>query len=294
MTMKAITLLLPVSLLHSAFLPAATTEQLIIQANQQDSIAQLSLGLEYQQQSNLQQAHYWLVKAAINGNSEALSALGALFEQDDNQPLPSLTQAENWYQLAEDAGIPEAGDAYARVLEKQFNLRQARQVSAINLLDQAADASIAINQSNPPEVPGNSSGKIYTEVIVITGVVLLILASLLIRKKRRKNQHNKQVNLSDALTNKDKQIRTLQSSLNKAFDQLKRQQYLQQKQAKEHSFTLACTLFGFNPRKLPDDKTIKIRYKKLCRVYHPDAHGSDEEMKRLNGAFKVIMNHLEN
>lgn len=294
MTMKAITLLLPVSLLHSAFLPAATTEQLIIQANQQDSTAQLSLGLEYQQQSNLQQAHYWLVKAAINGNSEALSALGALFEQDDNQPLPSLTQAENWYQLAEDAGIPEAGDAYARVLEKQFNLRQARQVSAINLLDQAADASIAINQSNPPEVPGNSSGKIYTEVIVITGVVLLILASLLIRKKRRKNQHNKQVNLSDALTNKDKQIRTLQSSLNKAFDQLKRQQYLQQKQAKEHSFTLACTLFGFNPRKLPDDKTIKIRYKKLCRVYHPDAHGSDEEMKRLNGAFKVIMNHLEN
>ncbi|MEF1291946.1 DnaJ domain-containing protein, partial [Vibrio sp. M260118] len=56
--------------------------------------------------------------------------------------------------------------------------------------------------------------------------------------------------------------------------------------------TLACALFGFNPSKIPDEKQIKARYKQLCKVYHPDLKGSEEEMKRLNQALKVILAHV--
>ncbi|WP_407702388.1 DnaJ domain-containing protein [Vibrio algarum] len=56
---------------------------------------------------------------------------------------------------------------------------------------------------------------------------------------------------------------------------------------------MACAVLGYNPSRLPSEKEIKLRYKKLCRVYHPDANGSDEEMKRLNGAVKVISSYLK-
>jgi len=32
-----------------------------------------------------------------------------------------------------------------------------------------------------------------------------------------------------------------------------------------------------------------VRYKQLCKIYHPDLKGSDEEMKRLNSALKIIL-----
>ena len=61
-----------------------------------------------------------------------------------------------------------------------------------------------------------------------------------------------------------------------------------QKQSQENHFALACALLGYRPGKLPDERALKARYKKLCRVYHPDADGSDEDMKRLNAAVKLV------
>ncbi|MGT0150176.1 DnaJ domain-containing protein [Vibrio metschnikovii] len=57
-------------------------------------------------------------------------------------------------------------------------------------------------------------------------------------------------------------------------------------------FSLACALLGFHPHRLPDEKIIKQRYKQLSKIYHPDLQGSEEEMKRLNGAMKIINQRL--
>lgn len=266
---------------------AAPTQEQLQQASDGDSAAQLTVAQEYLKDNKTKHAHYWLIKALLTGNRDALPLIGKLFEQQKSQPLTSLTLAENWYQLGSEEGDGLSDEAYARILEEQFNLRRAKQVSAINLLDQAADATLANNQLNTA-VSERTSGKIRSEYIAITLLLVLILAGVIIRRRLRARRIDKQVDLSGKLADKDKKIKALQASLNKTFEQLKRQQYLQQKQSKEHSFTLACALFGFNPRKVPDEKAIKLRYKKLSRIYHPDANGSDEEMKRLNAAFKVI------
>jgi hypothetical protein len=266
---------------------AAPTQEQLQQARDGDSAVQLSVAREYLSENKTKQAHYWLVNALLNGNQDALPLMGQLFEQQANQPLSSLTLAENWYQVGSEAGNPLSDDAYARVLEQQFNLRRAKQVSAINLLDQAADATLADEQISRT-LNEATSNKIRSEYIAITLLVALILSGVMIRRRLRNRRIDQQIDQSGKLADKDKEIKALQSSLNKTFEQIKRQQYLQQKQGKEQSFTLACALFGFNPRKLPDERTIKLRYKKLSRIYHPDANGSDEEMKRLNAAFRVI------
>lgn len=49
---------------------------------------------------------------------------------------------------------------------------------------------------------------------------------------------------------------------------------------------MAYALMGFHQNQRPDVKMIKLRYKQLSKIYHPDLHGSEEEMKRLNSAVK--------
>ncbi|MDN3683394.1 DnaJ domain-containing protein [Vibrio sinaloensis] len=57
---------------------------------------------------------------------------------------------------------------------------------------------------------------------------------------------------------------------------------------------LACALFGYKPGAIPDNKQIKVRYKQLCKIYHPDLNGNEEDMKRLNAALKVILANVNN
>ncbi|MBO0237122.1 DnaJ domain-containing protein, partial [Vibrio parahaemolyticus] len=37
---------------------------------------------------------------------------------------------------------------------------------------------------------------------------------------------------------------------------------------------------------------IKLRYRQLSKLYHPDTRGSEEEMKRLNHAFKLVSQNV--
>lgn len=57
-------------------------------------------------------------------------------------------------------------------------------------------------------------------------------------------------------------------------------------------FALACAMFGFHPDQLPDERSIKLRYKQLSKIYHPDMKGSEEEMKRLNSSLKLIIKQV--
>ncbi|MDF5305812.1 DnaJ domain-containing protein, partial [Vibrio parahaemolyticus] len=39
-------------------------------------------------------------------------------------------------------------------------------------------------------------------------------------------------------------------------------------------------------------QAVKLRYRQLSKLYHPDTRGSEEEMKRLNQAFKIISQNV--
>ncbi|CSC93275.1 DnaJ domain [Vibrio cholerae] len=55
---------------------------------------------------------------------------------------------------------------------------------------------------------------------------------------------------------------------------------------------MAYALMGFHQNQRPDVKMIKLRYKQLSKIYHPDLHGSEEEMKRLNSAVKIVIDSV--
>ncbi|WED23039.1 hypothetical protein L3Q72_06500 [Vibrio sp. JC009] len=276
------------SLLISFCAVSAPSENLVARAESNDTQAQLLLGQEYLAENKIKQAHFWLLKSALNGNLEALSNMGSLYEGQENAAISSLSLAENWYQAGSEQSSEEADQGYSRVLEKQFNQRRAKQVSAIAILDKAADEALIQKAARLDSEESNRGNKISVEVIVISVLILLVVLFVTIRRFFRTRKQNKSADQSKKLAEKERKILTLQKSLNRTFDQLKKVQQQNQKQSKDQSFALACAVLGFTPKNVPDDKVLKARYKKLCRVYHPDAGGSDEDMRRLNTAVKIL------
>ena len=41
-------------------------------------------------------------------------------------------------------------------------------------------------------------------------------------------------------------------------------------------------------------KEIKEQYKKLSKIYHPDSGGDEQKMARINEAFNILKNYVEN
>ena len=89
-------------------------------------------------------------------------------------------------------------------------------------------------------------------------------------------------------------IKKQKRQLEVLYQELKRSQKNQANSNQDQKIQLACAVFGYHPSQVPDEKAIKVRYKQLSKIYHPDMKGSDEEMKRLNGALKTILNKVNN
>ena len=70
------------------------------------------------------------------------------------------------------------------------------------------------------------------------------------------------------------------------------------KTARENSYarmTLkdAQKLFGVTSRELGDPKALKSKWRELARSAHPDVGGSDEQMKKVNEAYTILLKHSE-
>ncbi|GAK83764.1 hypothetical protein JCM19238_1326 [Vibrio ponticus] len=94
---------------------------------------------------------------------------------------------------------------------------------------------------------------------------------------------------SQALQKQKQQLELLYSEFKK--QQTENKQPTQPQVNAPSSLALACSMFGFEVQYIPDVAKVKHRYKQLCKIYHPDLKGSDDEMKRLNHALKVILAH---
>ncbi len=285
-------------------------ESLLLQAESGVPVAQLKLATVYQEQGKTDSAHYWLIKSAVAGNRAALERLGRLHESDDNNPLHSLEMAHNWYLVAGELGSSEAEAAYGRVLEKQFNLRRTKQLSSIDMLDKQANENTvtsgntvlshtisdshtvetAVTTSTPPLSTGVIVFIAVITLIVITTMLLVAITHLQAANSNKYGHDKKE--LSNTIVKQSKTIKSLQKHLFSMHIHLNKQQKALQTIQSNHTLALAYAVLGFHPKQVADEKQLKLRYKKLCRIYHPDISGSEEEMKQLNMAFETVKHHI--
>lgn len=286
--------------LHYVFLSLALSKSLMAQpsidliekAENNQVEAQLELAEVYQTEQKQKEAHYWLIKAASSGELKAMSKLGHFFQQQ-NANIDPLILAENWYFLAIGAGDINAESAYSNVLEAQFNQQRAKQVSSITLLDNQIDQDLS-NDKPVIETIEPSSNNIFSTEVIFTFVIIIV--TLTIVALRRKMKRNKQASLSyleKTISTQDNKIRLLQQHINKAHQQLKRHQNVHQQNKVEQQLTIACAILGYKPEQIPNEKQIKNRYKLLSKIYHPDANGNNDEMKRLNNSVKLVISHIK-
>ncbi|PQJ60251.1 hypothetical protein BTO10_12820 [Vibrio chagasii] len=238
----------------------------------------------------------WFIKAALQGNKRATVEIAKLYESSPEQVLLSpLDAAQLWYETALPDN-PDAEDGYNRVLEAQFNQQRAKQISSIEQLDEGIGSEIDNSQGLPQQIQSNpsSSNLNGTDFMIGAALVLLIIivsigATLVLSRKREilksSDLGTQKQALEAQLSEKSRTIKQQKRQLQTMFNELKKQKG----QKSSNNLQLACALFGYTPSSIPNQKSIKVRYKQLSKIYHPDGQGCDEEMKRLNSALKTIL-----
>ena len=269
-----------------------------------------------------QQAVYWLTKLAILGQTTAQVTLGDYYQKLGNTQIDAQDLAQIWYRTAS-ANDPQAEAKYTKILEAKFDQQRAKQVASIQQLEQALPN--ATQGSNTPDssVPSNSSvnsvphgsGSVASDYLLIAALVIILLTLMWSINLWRRRHQQKAQNERDEKSAQQQQFHQQQKQLKKQkqqlevlFNEVSRLQGDKQKLTNllakktqtpppapppqtNQNLAVACALFGFMPNEIPDEKAIKLRYKQLSKIYHPDMKGSEEEMKRLNSAVKVVMAH---
>lgn len=235
------------------------------------------------------QAQYWLIKLALTGNAQASTTLAKWYEQHST-PIEPLDLAEIWYRVnANHDSAAEQG--YARLLEQKFNQQREKQINSIDQLDKVIDQDL----SKPPTLPTPKTEQALNSdwILPTLTTVVILLAIIVIRmiwRRVYKTAHPSS-GLDYEAKWKEQQfiIKRQKQQLDHLYLECKRLQQNQSTDLDGHKVAIAFSLMGFHQNQPLDVKTIKLRYKQLSKIYHPDLHGSDEEMKRLNSAVKIVM-----
>ena len=250
---------------------------------------------------NLDNALYWLTKLAISGDDKAQFELGQLYEKHQHT-IDAQSQAKLWYHVAAESN-PAAEEAYAALLEAQFNQQRAKQLAQMNKLDSELnetqnDTSFWLSLPYEPQLA----------LATLLVVSLTASSAWLWRRKKQLahlHSHREALAITDQTASENQQLKTQIAKQDRALKKQKQQLELLYQQLKKHQATvssaspvrapastplsIACAMFGFEQNQIPDTNSIKQRYKQLCKIYHPDLKGSDEEMKRLNHSLKIIL-----
>ncbi|MCY9846016.1 J domain-containing protein [Vibrio caribbeanicus] len=258
-------------------------------------VAAAKLGFAYYRgigtKSSDEKASFWLSQAAFAGDPQSTYLLGRLYE-GRKEPLNNLILAEVWYQKAATIN-PKAENDFARVAEKRFNQLRAKQLSKMESMD-LAEQTPSVNQHSKSDNPQAISNPTYALSSALLGV--LVLVCLLWKKNRSLRAHSKsleeqiqqqKLKWTKELSSKTERLKKQKSQIETLYKHVKNTSTTSS--TNHEALNLSCALFGFNPAKIPEQKQIKVRYKQLCKVYHPDLQGSDDEMKRLNQALKIIL-----
>ncbi|MEZ8826486.1 J domain-containing protein [Vibrio amylolyticus] len=237
---------------------------------------------------------FWLTKLALAGNIEAQLAIAEIYEKQKQSP-ENLDMAELWYSIAQ-PNSELAEDGYGRVLEAKFNQRKAQQVSSLDQLDIAFESEELSETPLQASDHAASDRTIPSYLFVIAIIIIVACISFFLKRKQRKKLRKKQAsdtsqksNLEGTIKFQSTTIKKQKRQLETLFRQVKKLQQMSTPEPEEQKLAIACAMFGFRVTQIPDQKQIKVRYKQLSKLYHPDLSGSDEEMKRLNSSLKIII-----
>lgn len=245
-------------------------------------------------QANPAKALLLYTKLAVNGDVTALGKVAKLYQQGSPE-IADEDQAVLWYSLAKEAS-DSYQDAYEEALQAQYNAQQLRQIEALKQQEQANQQNMdSPNTATSPEGSSGFSGWLH---LVYALVIVALLALVLYRHRQAQALEQNQTNSTKQQNNTEQ----LQSQLTKQqlyIQQLQRQLKLANEQKRSAAATPTSALrdaylrFGLDPNQPLSAKQLKTRYKQLSRVYHPDAQGSEEEMKQLNLALNTLTTNLQ-
>ncbi|MCE0492672.1 tetratricopeptide repeat protein [Vibrio salinus] len=256
--------------------------------------AQAFLAQEYQQgllaKKNNQLAVYWLTVLAFEGQDSAKLELAHFFK---THPNPKLDFTELWLRIAAKHSA-EGEKEYSKYLETKFNERREEQLSDSQQIESAFEQTDNTGMSGNKNIKAASGDKITSDwlfwLLMLVPIGVFFAAIHLFKTtthlKQQISQHHSSVDQHrSSLENK---IQKQKQQINLLFKELKRSKSSAEKQ----KLSQACATFGYTTTSIPDKHKIKIRYKQLSKIYHPDMKGSDEEMQRLNQALKIILSQI--
>ncbi|MDF5356397.1 J domain-containing protein, partial [Vibrio parahaemolyticus] len=126
-------------------------------------------------------------------------------------------------------------------------------------------------------------------ILIISGLSFLVIKKL---KQNRKAREAKEESQNQRMAEKIKELEFTNKQLKRQLEKVFREFKKSKTQAENHKLSVACAMFGYTPQHIPDLQAIKLRYRQLSKLYHPDTRGSEEEMKRLNHAFKLVSQNV--
>lgn len=234
------------------------------------------------------QAIYWLASIALNDPLDQ-GYLLASFIHNHQRDITSDDLIEAWYQLAAKKN-KEAESAYNRFLEQRFNQLRAKQVSEIAQLDKKAEEEII-----QPNYAKNEN-TLLTELLLVICISGLLLGGSLLGYKRHKQNRGHQLvqaaNQTQTLNSKVKELEFTNKQLKHQIENVFKEYKKTKAELDHHKLELAYAMFGYTLPLTPEPQALKKRYRQLCKIYHPDSCGSEEEMKRLNQALKIITQNV--
>lgn len=242
-------------------------------------------------EKNETQALYWLTSIALNDPTDR-GFLLANFIQRNQDKVTASQLTEALYQMASQHN-PAAEQAYNQLLEQRFNQLRAKQVSQIKSLDKKAEQTQEEKSTTIAKPNVEYSQFLWliwlAAILIISGLSFLVTKKL---KQNRKALEAKEESQNQRMAEKIKELeftnKQLKRQLEKVFKEFKKSKT----QAENHKLSVACAMFGYTPQHIPDLQAIKLRYRQLSKLYHPDTRGSEEEMKRLNHAFKLVSQNV--
>lgn len=242
-------------------------------------------------EKNETQALYWLTSIALNDPTDRGFLLADFIQRNPDKVTASqLTEA--LYQMASQHN-PAAEQAYNQLLEQRFNQLRAKQVSQIKSLDKKAEQTQ--EEKSTTIAKPNVEYSQFLWLIWLAAILIISGLSFLVIKKHKQNRkalEAKEENQNQRMAAKVKELeftnKQLKRQLEKVFKEFKKSKT----QAENHKLSVACAMFGYTPQHIPDLQAIKLRYRQLSKLYHPDTRGSEEEMKRLNHAFKLVSQNV--
>lgn len=247
-------------------------------------------------QANPAKALLLYTKLAVDGDVTALGKVAKLYQQGSPE-IADEDQAVLWYSLAKDAS-DSYQNAYEEALQAQYNAQQLRQIEALKQQEQANQKNTnSTNTGTSQEGDSGFSGWLHLVYLFVIAALLALLfyrqrqaQTLELKQTHSTNHPNHTDQLQSQLTKQQLYIQQLQRQLKLANDQLRTAPPTAQPTSPLRD---AYLRFGLEPNQPLNAKQLKTRYKQLSRVYHPDAQGSEEEMKQLNLALNTLTANLQ-